>query len=164
MAGSDLVREPEVIQIETTGWLNAHIVSALLGYGFLTLAALASFGLILRERALKLRKRGPITTNLPSIALAEKLEFYSLATSEGILALCILFGIAAEYTISGTYFQITHKSIFTVSAFLLIGGLLIQHRLTGLRGKIAARIGLTAYLLVSLGYPGVKFVLDILTV
>ena len=39
---------------------------------------------------------------------------------------------------------------------------LFLHLKTGLRGRLAARLGVTAYLLVSLGYPGVKFVSGVL--
>jgi ABC-type uncharacterized transport system permease subunit len=74
------------------------------------------------------------------------------------LGIGIILGIAAEYTTTGAFFQITHKSLFSLAAFVVIGGLLILHLRTGLRGRLAARIGLSAYLLVSLGYPGVKFV------
>ena len=55
-----------------------------------------------------------------------------------------------------------HKTILTVTAFLVIGGLLIAQRVSGVRGRLAARFVLLAYLLLTLGYPGVKFVTDIL--
>jgi ABC-type uncharacterized transport system permease subunit len=40
--------------------------------------------------------------------------------------------------------------------------LLILHHYSGLRGRRAARLVLLAYLLLTLAYPGVKFVTDIL--
>ena len=86
---------------------------------------------------------------------------FSTPAAEIVLGIGIIFGIAAEYTTTGAFFQITHKSLFSIAAFAVIGGLLILHLWTGLRGRLAARIGLSAYLLVSLGYPGVKFVGEI---
>jgi ABC-type uncharacterized transport system permease subunit len=50
----------------------------------------------------------------------------------------------------------------TIAAFVVIGGLLVCHYGSGVRGKMAARIVLLAYLLLTLGYPGVKFVTDVL--
>jgi ABC-type uncharacterized transport system permease subunit len=159
---ADAGREFEAVQRHIWGWLGAHIGSAILSYGFVTIGAIASLGIIMRERGLKLRTRGRLTDRLPSIAVAETTEIISLTTAEIILGIAIIFGIAAEYTTTGTFFQITHKSLFSVAAFIIIGGLLILHLRTGLRGRLAARIGLSAYLLVSLGYLGVKFVGDIL--
>jgi ABC-type uncharacterized transport system permease subunit len=50
----------------------------------------------------------------------------------------------------------------SVATFVVIGGLLIAHAATGVRGRRAARLVLLAFLLLTLGYPGVKFVTDIL--
>ena len=52
--------------------------------------------------------------------------------------------------------------MLTVTAFLVIAGLLIGHFRIGVRGRMAARFVLLAYLLMTLGYPGVKFVTDVL--
>jgi ABC-type uncharacterized transport system permease subunit len=40
--------------------------------------------------------------------------------------------------------------------------LLVAHYRSGMRGRRAARVVLLAYLLLTLGYPGVKFVTDVL--
>jgi ABC-type uncharacterized transport system permease subunit len=58
--------------------------------------------------------------------------------------------------------RFSHKTLLTMLAFLLIAGLLVLHNRTGVRGRRAARLVLLAYLLLTLGYPGVKFVTDVL--
>ena len=45
---------------------------------------------------------------------------------------------------------------------LIVIFLLFLHYRTGLRGRATTRVVLLAYLLLTLGYPGVKFVTDIL--
>jgi ABC-type uncharacterized transport system permease subunit len=55
-----------------------------------------------------------------------------------------------------------HKVLFTLVAFFVIGALLVAHYRFGIRGRRAARVVLVAYLLMTLGYPGVKFVTDVL--
>ena len=159
---ADAGRGSEATQPHITGWLAAHIGAAVLSYGFVTIGAIAGLGIIVRERDLNRRTRGGLTDRLPSIAVAETTELIGLTAAEIVLGIGIIFGIAAEYTTTGAFFQITHKSLFSIAAFAVIGGLLILHLRTGLRGRLAARIGLSAYLLVSLGYPGVKFVGEIL--
>ena len=67
-----------------------------------------------------------------------------------------------QYAESGALLTFDHKTVLTVSAFVVIGALLIAHFRTGMRGRAAARLVLVAYLLLTLGYPGVKFVTDVL--
>jgi ABC-type uncharacterized transport system permease subunit len=63
---------------------------------------------------------------------------------------------------SGEFFTLSHKTLLAVLAFLVIGLLLLLHYRSGLRGRRAARVVLVAYLLLTLAYPGVKFVTDVL--
>ena len=70
--------------------------------------------------------------------------------------------VAATHTTTGTLLQIDHKSLLTLVAFLLVIFLLVAHQWFGWRGRKAVRIVLAIQLLLALGYPGVKFVTDIL--
>jgi ABC-type uncharacterized transport system permease subunit len=70
-------------------------------------------------------------------------------------------GMALQYGDTGTLLVFDHKTVLTITAFVVIGGLLAAHYKTGLRGRQAARIVLLAYLLLTLGYPGVKFITDV---
>ena len=159
---ADIISNEEAVLTDIGGWLGAHMGAAILSYGFITLGAIASGAIILRERALKQRKRSLLTDRLPSISTTEKAEIFGLTVAEIVLGLAILFGIGAEYAASGTFFQVTHKSVLTLITFVVIGVLLWLHLQKGIRGRLVARVGLTVYLLISLGYPGVKFVGDVL--
>ena len=143
-------------------WLMLHIAVSMLGYGLVTVGAIAGFATILRDRAIKQRIRNRFLEQLPSVSSTSRIELLGLSSAEVLLGLGILFGVGAEYSTTGQFFEFTHKSLFSLLAFVLIGALLYIHLRSGLRGRFAARLGLTAYLLVSLGYPGVKFVTDIL--
>ncbi len=70
--------------------------------------------------------------------------------------------MAIQYYETGAVLEFTHKTIFSLLAFFVIAGLLIVHSRFGLGGRRVARTVLVAYLLLSLGYPGVKFVTDVL--
>ncbi len=96
------------------------------------------------------------------MADAERLELGLLLASEIVLGVGILTGMANEYFDRGVVLTFDHKTVLTVVGFLVIGLLLIAHYQVGLRGRRAARIVLVGYLLVTLGYPGVKFVTDVL--
>jgi ABC-type uncharacterized transport system permease subunit len=144
------------------GWLDAHILFALATYGLLTIAAVASLAVFLQERALKAKRPTPLTRLLPAIADSEALEVRLLVASELILALGLASGMAAEHFLKSALLPFDHKTLFSLAAFAVIGALLIARWTNGLRGRRVARLVLLAYLLLTLAYPGVKFVTDVL--
>ncbi len=143
-------------------WLSLHIVVSVATYGLCTLAAVAAAAAFLQERALKRKRPTALSRVLPSISDTSLLEVRLLAISEAVLALGIATGMARGYLNSGQWLQFDHKTLLAVLAFLVIGALLFLHHRSGLRGQRAARLVLLAYLLLTLAYPGVKFVTDVL--
>ena len=117
---------------------------------------------LLQERALRRKQRHRLTERLPSVADAERLELRLLLAAEAVLGVGILTGMGTQYFSRGVVLTFDHKTVLTVIAFVVIGALLMAHYRVGLRGRRAARIALAGYLLVTLGYPGVKFVTDVL--
>lgn len=153
---------PETLAAAPDAWLVVHIAVSVATYGLCTIAAVASAAVFLQESALKRRTPTAFTRLLPSVADAERLEVRLLAVSEVILGVGIATGIAELYGASGAFFTISHKTLLSLLAFAVIGLLLWLHYRSGLRGRRAARLVLVAYLLLTLAYPGVKFVTDIL--
>jgi ABC-type uncharacterized transport system permease subunit len=143
-------------------WFETHIVLALATYGLLTLAAVAGVAVFLQERALKAKRPTALTRRLPAVAESERLQVALLAASELVLALGLASGMAAEYFERGRLLVFDHKTALSIATFVAIGMLLAAHRFTGVRGRQAARRILLAYLLLTLAYPGVKFVTDVL--
>jgi ABC-type uncharacterized transport system permease subunit len=144
------------------GWLDAHIVFAVVTYGLLTIAAVAGAAVFLQERALKSKQPTPLTRLLPAVAESEMLEVRLLVAAETVLALGVASGMAAEHFIHGSLLPFDHKTILSLAAFAVIGALLAARRMSGIRGRRVARLALLAYLLLTLAYPGVKFVTDVL--
>jgi ABC-type uncharacterized transport system permease subunit len=143
-------------------WLDVHIVISVATYGLLTIAAMAGVAVLLQERALRRKRATSLARSLPSVADAERLQVGLLVASEIILGLGLLTGMATAYVANGVALPIDHKTTFALLAFVTIGGLLLVHHRTGLRGRRAARWVLVAYLLLTLAYVGVKFVTDVL--
>lgn len=143
-------------------WLAVHIVLSLATYALCTLAAVAGMAVFLQERALKRKRGSTLYRLLPPIADAERLQIGLLLAAEVVLLLGIATGAALSYLATESLFTADHKSVLSLLAFVLIGGLLLLHAMAGLRGRRAARWVLVAYLLLTLAYPGVKFVTDVL--
>lgn len=144
------------------GWIGLHIVVSVLTYALLTLAAVAGLAVFLQERALKHKHPTALSRRLPSVADGEYLQVRLLLASAVVLGIGLLSGMAIQYYETGAALEFTHKTVFSLLAFFVIAGLLIVHSRFGVGGRRVARTVLVAYLLLSLGYPGVKFVTDVL--
>lgn len=143
-------------------WVQLHIVLSVITYGLVTIAAVAGLAVFLQERAIKSRAPGKVTGLLPSIADAEFLEVRLLGVSAVVMAGGVLTGMSAQFVHDGRLMSIDHKTVFSLIALGIIAALLAAHYISGVRGRKAARIMLLAYLLLTLAYPGVKFVSDVL--
>jgi len=149
-------------------WTLVHVATAVMTFALLTLAACAGIAVLLRERALKRKSATGLTNRLvrglPSVHDAEKLEFQLLSATAALLAVGIVSGMTVSLIHDGPFFVTDHKSILTLVAFAAILVMLIAHWRFGLRGRTAVRYLLGAHLALTLAYPGVKFVTDVLLV
>ncbi|MDF1790686.1 MAG: cytochrome c biogenesis protein CcsA [Thalassobaculaceae bacterium] len=140
------------------GWVILHIAVSLTTYALATLAAVAGLGVVLKERALKSKRPYGISSGLPSVADAEALVFRLLTGAEVVLGVGILSGMALNVTVGHAWLTSDHKSVLSLGAFAVVGGVLFAHARLGLRGRRAVRGVLAVYLLLTLAYPGVKAV------
>jgi ABC-type uncharacterized transport system permease subunit len=143
-------------------WLILHIGFAVVTYALVTLSAIAGLAAFIQERALKNKTKPALEVRLPAITDCDRLVTVFLTVGEIVLGLGMVSGIALNIAEGHSPLVMDHKTVFTVGAFVMIGGLLITQARYGMRGRRAARIVLLAYLLLTLAYPGVKFVSDVL--
>jgi ABC-type uncharacterized transport system permease subunit len=147
----------------SVAWLDLHILVSVATYGLATIAAVAGIAVLLQERSLKRRRtHHRFLLGLPAVAEGERLFTWLLAAAEVVLGVGVLSGMATQYLMSGRLLVLNHKTLFSLLAFLIIALLLWLSWRTGLRGRRATRFVLAAYLLLTLAYPGVKFVRDVL--
>jgi len=145
-------------------WVQFHIVFSVLTYGLLTIGAIAGLAVVVQERALKRKRPRRITRLLPSVADGERIQVTLLTMGALILGFGLLSGMAAQLYQTGDLIKFSHKTILSITTFLIIVILLIVHIRTGIRGRRAARYFLIAYLFITLAYPGVKFVTDVVLI
>ena len=144
-----------------TGWVYFHIAVSVTTYALVTIAAISALAAFVQEHALKTKRPTALTRILPSVTGCDFLLARFLGIGEVVLFMGLASGMAVEYAETGILLHLDHKTLLTIITFLLIGGLLFVQYRSGLRGRKAARIVLVAYLLLTLGYPGVKFVSDV---
>jgi ABC-type uncharacterized transport system permease subunit len=143
-------------------WFLVHAVISVATYALATLAAIAGVAVLVQERAVRRRAPSSFSRLLPSIADAEVLEFRLLLAAEIVLGLGLVTGVALATLPGEMGLRLDHKTLLSVLAFLALAALLAIHRRSGLRGRRAAQWVLAGYLLLTLAYPGVKFVREVL--
>jgi ABC-type uncharacterized transport system permease subunit len=143
-------------------WVIVHVACSVTTYALVTLAAVAGLSVFLSEHALKRKTVNGMTARLPAVMDAERLQVGLLIAAIIVLLVGLLSGMALQLQETGQMLVADHKSILSIAAFVTIAGILGAHHRFGMRGRLAARIVLLAYLLLTLAYPGVKFVHDVL--
>lgn len=152
---------PPLAQGAVSAWLPIHIGVALAAYGLITLAAVAAAAVAAQEFALKRKQPNRLSRLLPAVSEAETLQMRLLIAGEAVLGAGLISGMAVEYLSEAQLLRVDHKTVFVLATFLVIGALIFVHLRSGLRGRSAARWVLVAYLLLTLGYPGMKFVTEV---
>jgi len=158
LTGATRVLRPDVASI----WVAIHVGASLATYALVTLAAVAGIAILVQERAIKRKAKGALSARLPNVAACESLELYLLIAAALVLGAGIATGMAWSYLQGGSLMPVDHKTVLALLAFALVLAVLGLHRLTGLRGRSAARWVLGASLALILAYPGVKFVTEVL--
>lgn len=148
--------------VQMTAWLQVHIGISLITYALITLAATAALAVWLKERALRKRTATAFVDSLPAVADGERIQRRLLIGAEIILGLGLLTGMATQFFVAGTLVELDHKTTLSIAAFVVLGVLLLMQQGSGLRGRSAARFVLIIYLLITLAFPGVKFVTDVI--
>jgi ABC-type uncharacterized transport system permease subunit len=154
--------EPVLSDSGHGAWIAAHILVSVVTYGLVNLAAVAGLAVFLQERALKRKQHGSLIRLLPAVADAEALQVRLLLASQVVLGVGLATGISAYYLTTGHLLPFDHKTVLSIATFVVIAALLLAHYSVGLRGRRAARLVLLAWLLLTLAYPGVKFVTGVL--
>jgi ABC-type uncharacterized transport system permease subunit len=135
--------------------LKVHILLSILAYAALTLAALQTLSYALLDKSLR---RGEHRRDKPPLQVMEDLVFRLVTL--GFILLCA--SIASGFLFVDDFFaqHLAHKTILSIIACALFGGLVLGRQLRGWRGRIAIRWTLSAYVSLLLAYFGSKLVLE----
>lgn len=139
-----------------------HIGLSVFTYALITIASIATLAAFIKERALKTKRDGTLVRRLPPVVESERFVTFLLVLAEGLLLFGLMTGSILSYKATGNAFPFDHKTLLALLAFAVIGVLIILQLWIGMRGRLAARFVLIAWILLTLGYPGVKFVTDVL--
>ncbi len=152
----------------TSTAFRLHLILAILSYSLLTIAAMHALLMASMDRRLHGESegtRGPIARfvdRLPPLLAMETVLFRLIAVGFALLTATLASGIFFSEQLFGRPLRFDHKTVFTIAAWVVFGGLLTGRLAFGWRGRTALRWTLTGFAMLMLAYVGSRFVLEVL--
>ncbi|WP_295888920.1 inner membrane protein YpjD [uncultured Thiohalocapsa sp.] len=157
----DLIYPGVGFMSEDASWiLKLHVLLSMLAYSLLTLAAVQAVLLAVQDSYLRRRRPNTFIRSLPPLMTMEALLFEMIGIGFVLLTLALLSGFAFLENMFAQH--LVHKTVLSVLAWMVFGGLLLGRRVWGWRGQKAIRWTLSGFLLLILAYFGSKFVLELI--
>ncbi|WP_269531209.1 inner membrane protein YpjD [Chitinimonas sp. BJYL2] len=148
-----------------TPWLakplmQLHFGIAMLAYGFLAVAA--GLAILMRLADAKLhRPSQTLLGQLPPLLALERVMFSTLGLGFALLTATLATGVVFSELLFGAPARLNHKVLFSLTAWMIFGGLLWGRLVRGWRGRLAVNWTLAGFAALLLAYVGSRFVLDI---
>jgi len=157
-----LFHDPHRTSFAGATWATLHIAVALAAYAILLVAALAALLMTGLEKRLHRGLPAAAGDGTPPLLTLERYLFRLIAAGFVLLSLTLASGALFSEQVFGQPFKLTHKSLFSVLAWLTFGALLFGRWRFGWRGRRARIWILAGAGLLVLAYLGSKFVLEVL--
>lgn len=140
--------------------LELHIFISLLAYSLLSLAAVQALALAVQNRHLHNHHPGGFLRALPPLQHMEHLLFQMIGLGFVLLSAALASGFVFLEDIFAQH--VVHKTVLSITAWVLFGVLLFGRWRFGWRGKVAIRWTLGGFIALMLAFFGTKLVLELL--
>lgn len=140
--------------------LKLHVLVSMLAYGLLSLASVQAVLLAVQDRHLHRRHPGGFIRALPPLQTMESLLFEMIAA--GFLLLTLSLGSGLMFLEDMFAQHLAHKTILSITSWLVFGTLLWGRFQFGWRGRTAIAWTLSGVLVLMLAYFGSKAVLELI--
>ena len=156
------VAYPSPVQIpqDYSSAMNIHILSSIIAFSLLTIAAFQALLLAIQNNQLKSHKPGRLMLALPPLQAMECLLFQMISTGLLFLSISLLSGFIFIEDLFAQH--LVHKTILSIIAWVIFSSLLIGRKRYGWRGKTAIHWTLYGFLSLLLAYFGSKLVLELI--
>lgn len=140
--------------------VKTHILSSILAYSLLTISTLQALFLAIQDHYLHNHHPGWLIQRLPPLQIMENLLFQTISFGVLLLTLSLFSGFLYLENIFAQH--LVHKTILSISAWVIFSILLWGHWQYGWRGRTAIRWCLAGFTLLMLAYFGSKLVLELI--
>ena len=144
----------------STPGLIFHIVTSIIAYSILGLAAIHAIVLSVQNSFLHRHQPGGLIRMMPPLTTMESLLFDAIIIGFACLSVSLLSGMVFLEDMFAQ--QLAHKTVLSIIAWLVFAILLIGRWLVGWRGRTAIRWTLGGFISLMLAYFGSKFVLELI--
>lgn len=153
-------RSFHLVEADSSAALVFHILTSIIAYSLLALAALQAILLSVQNRFLRAHQPGGLIKLMPPLKNMEVILFEVVLI--GFIVLTISLGSGLIFLDNMFAQHLAHKTILSILAWLVFLTLLIGHWRLGWRGRTAVHWTLTGFVSLMLAYFGSKFVMEIL--
>ncbi|MFU8790068.1 MAG: inner membrane protein YpjD [Methylobacter sp.] len=140
--------------------MSVHILTSIIAFSLLNIAALQAILLAIQDQQLKSHPPKRFIQSLPPLQTMEALLFQMLGTGLFFLTISLISGFIFIEDLFAQH--LAHKTVLSIIAWIIFSGLLIGRLRYGWRGRTAVRWTLTGFVLLLLAYFGSKLVLEII--
>lgn len=140
--------------------MQVHIMTSLIAFSILGLAAVQAIFLYLQETSLRNHISIGMVRVLPSMHDSERLLFQFIITGLLILTISLATGFIFIEDIFAQH--LAHKTTLSCTAWLVFLTLILGRLWFGWRGRTAVKLALGGYASLILAYYGSKFVLELI--
>jgi len=140
-------------------WLGVHGSLCFLSYACFTLAFCLGIMYLLQERQVKSRRIGSFFFRLPSLALLDKLNYWTVTFGFLLLTLGIISGSIWAAQAWGAFWSWDPKETWSLITWLIYVFYLHARLVRGWRGRKSAYLAITGFLAMLFTYLGVSFLL-----
>ncbi|MCG8428335.1 MAG: cytochrome c biogenesis protein CcsA [Chromatiales bacterium] len=147
------------LAIDTPWMLRIHVLISMLAYSLLTLASVQAVLLAIQDHHLRNRHPGGFIRALPPLQTMEQLLFEMIGLGFALLTIALISGfLFLEHMFAQ---HLVHKTILSLTAWVVFGTLLWGRFRYGWRGQKALTWTLVGFVVLMLAYFGSKFVLEL---
>jgi ABC-type uncharacterized transport system permease subunit len=140
--------------------MQIHILTSILAFSVLSIAAAQSILVAIQERQLRSHQPNRLMSSLPPLQVMEHLLFEMIGAGFLLLTVALVAGLIFVHDLFAQH--LVHKTVLSISAWLVFGSLLFGKLYYGWRGRIAIRWTLIGFITLVLAYFGSKMVLEII--
>lgn len=140
--------------------LEIHILTSILAYSLLSIAAVQAILLYIQDSHLHNKHPGGFIRALPPLETMETLLFQMIGLGFIILSISLLSGLFYLENILAQH--LVHKTVLSVVAWIIFGVLLFGRWRFGWRGRTAIRLTISGFIMLMLAYFGSKFVIELI--
>lgn len=161
MLGLDMVYPERSHTLATYNWeMSLHILTSIAAFSLLNIAALQAVLLAVQDQQLRSHHPKRLIRSLPPLQAMEALLFQMIALGLFFLSISLVSGFVFIEDLFAQH--LVHKTILSISAWLIFSGLLFGRLRYGWRGQTAIKWTLIGFVLLLLAYFGSKLVLELI--